>query len=151
MSTSYHLFESFPPGASAAPAQPTSVLSPSGEPPTSGSSPASSAPPPPVSWQQESSPTWKQDQPVLQGPTFTGYRAPSGYLDNMGGKPQSVPGGFNPGMFNLNKIQEFQILAKLGAIQENYLANSSPRFVLFVTSLNCYLLCYLRSFHFVSS
>lgn len=63
----------------------------------------------------------------MQGPSFTGYRPPAGYLDNMGAKPQSVTGGFNPSMFNLNKIQEFQILAKLGAIQENYLANSSSR------------------------
>ena len=65
----------------------------------------------------------------MQGPSFTGYRPPSGYLDNMTPKPQSVTGGFNPSMFNLNKIQEFQILAKLGAIQENYLANNSSRLV----------------------
>ena len=129
MSTSYHLFETFPPGA------PTPQTSTSGDPPTSGPSPASSAPS--VSWQQES-PTWKQES-VMQGPSFTGYRgAPAGYLDNMGAKPQSVAGGFNPSMFNLNKIQEFQILAKLGAIQENYLANNSARYVFL--SLTCPIL-----------
>lgn len=103
----------------------------------SSSEPPTTCPAPPVSWQPPDQ--WKQEQ-VFQGPSFTGYRpVPAGYPTPSlnkpssnggggGGSQQGSTGGFHPALFS--KIQEFQLLAKLGAIQENYLANAVPRSVL---------------------